>query len=232
MKMGAREILNNPFLSAIKILVLLIALTVVIDTFDIDQRVADQLYRWEGYSWNLKNAWFTSVLIHLGGKYFSIFLLVVVFLLLLGSFYFSPLKIWKRRLVYLLVATSLGSLLVSVGKTLSHVSCPWDFVRYGGALDYLSLIEQLHVRNGNQCFPAGHASAGFAWVAFYFVGLYSQSSWRWIALGFALSMGLLFGVSQQLRGAHFLSHDLWSFGICWMVSLLCYQIILKPYESI
>ncbi len=222
---------RNPFYFVAQFLVMLIVLTLIIDVFNVDQVVADHLYQWEGYDWNLKDAWFTAVLIHLGGKYFSIFLLVIVFLLLLVSFFSPSLHVWTRRLSYLLLAAGLGSLFVSIGKTLSHISCPWDFTRYGGTLDYLSLLEQLHVRNGSQCFPAGHASAGFAWVALYFVGLHSQSRWRWFALGFALFLGILFGVSQQLRGAHFLSHDLWSFGVCWMVSLVCYQLILKPYES-
>ncbi len=34
-----------------------------------------------------------------------------------------------------------------------------------------------------------------------------------------LVAGLIFGISQQLRGAHFLSHDLWSLTICWLVAL-------------
>jgi membrane-associated PAP2 superfamily phosphatase len=32
-------------------------------------------------------------------------------------------------------------------------------------------------------------------------------------------LGLLFGFSQQLRGAHFLSHDLWTLAICWGTAL-------------
>jgi hypothetical protein len=32
-------------------------------------------------------------------------------------------------------------------------------------------------------------------------------------------MGVVFGATQQLRGAHFLSHDLWTAAICWFNSL-------------
>lgn len=218
--------------SLIKATVILIAATFFIDVLNVDQIVADRIYQWEGYSWELKNAWFTSVFIHFGGKYFSIFLIIVVLFFLLASFVLPPLRGWRLRLTYLFIAAVLGSLSVSIGKTISNISCPWDFSRYGGTLEYISLIEQLRVRNGSQCFPAGHASAGFAWVALYFVGLHSNSSWRWPALFFSLFLGVLFGVSQQLRGAHFLSHDLWSFGCCWMVSLVCYYLILNPYESL
>lgn len=218
-------------LSVIIVLVLLIFISVMIEIAGIDQAVADQIYRWEGSQWRFKNDWITAVLIHKGGKYFSIAMLFSVITLLILS-YISPLLTeWKYRLQYLLVATILGTLIVSLGKATTNISCPWDFSRYGGTQEYLTLIEQLWVRNGSQCFPAGHASAGFTWVALYFVGYHTKSAWRWPALFFALSLGVVFGISQQLRGAHFLSHDLWSFGFCWMVSLICYEVMLKPYES-
>lgn len=31
-------------------------------------------------------------------------------------------------------------------------------------------------------------------------------------------LGLTFGITQQLRGAHFLSHDLWSAALCWAIA--------------
>ncbi len=214
-----------------KVLATLIFISVIIEITGLDQALADFIYQSEGNQWYFKNEWVTAVLIHKGGKYFSIALLFSVVMLLLLSYISPLLAAWKHRLQYLSVATISGSLIVSVGKIFTNISCPWDFSRYGGTQEYLSLIEQLWVRNGSQCFPAGHASAGFAWVALYFVGLYSKSFWRWPALFFSLSLGIVFGISQQLRGAHFLSHDIWSLGICWMVSLICYEVMLKPYES-
>lgn len=218
-------------LSSTNVLAALVFISVLIEITGVDQALADLIYQWEGHQWHFKNEWITAVLIHKGGKYFSIAMLLAVVILLLLSYISPVLAAWKYRLQYLLTATISGSLIVSVGKVITNISCPWDFSRYGGTQEYLPLIEQLWVRNGSQCFPAGHASAGFAWVALYFVGLYSKSFWRWPALFFALSLGIVFGISQQLRGAHFLSHDLWSFGICWMVSFICYEVMLKPYES-
>lgn len=218
-------------LSSANIVTALVFVSVIIEITGLDQALADFIYQWEGSQWQLKNEWFTAVFIHKGGKYFSIAMLLAIVILLLLSYISKVLAAWKYRLKYLLLATILGSLVVSVGKVITNISCPWDFSRYGGTQEYLPLIEQLWVRNGNQCFPAGHASAGFVWVALYFVGRHSQSLWRWPALFFALSLGIVFGISQQLRGAHFLSHDIWSFGICWMVSLICYEVMLKPYES-
>jgi membrane-associated PAP2 superfamily phosphatase len=46
--------------------------------------------------------------------------------------------------------------------------------------------------------------------------------WRLLGLAVGGGLGLLFGISQQLRGAHFLSHDVWTAGICWATALLTY----------
>lgn len=230
--MNLKNQIDKPFLliSLTKLIVILILITFIIEIFSLDKLVADHIYQWEGNQWSLKNEWATAVLIHLGGKYFSISMLLITLMLLLASYTLPALKPWKYRLLYLVTATLSGSIFVSIGKSFSDISCPWDFDRYGGTLEYTSLLEQLWLRNGSHCFPAGHASAGFAWVALYFVGLHSNSIWRRWALGFALLLGCIFGISQQLRGAHFLSHDIWSFGFCWMVSLICYAVMLKPYE--
>ena len=46
-----------------------------------------------------------------------------------------------------------------------------------------------------------------------------RPAWRWMALAAGLMIGAIFGWTQQVRGAHFLSHDLWTLLICWVVAL-------------
>ena len=41
---------------------------------------------------------------------------------------------------------------------------------------------------------------------------------RWLVL--ALVLGLILGIAQQLRGAHYMSHTLWTAWICWTFGLL------------
>ena len=60
------------------------------------------------------------------------------------------------------------------------------------------------------CFPAGHAMAGFSFVGGYWVFRDSQPRLARIWLAAALCAGLLLGLAQQWRGAHFMSHTLWS----------------------
>jgi len=100
------------------------------------------------------------------------------------------------------------------------MDCPWDLLRYGGTHPRVGLFGLRPAGLGrNHCFPAGHASGGYAWLALYFFFLAVRPGWRWAGLAAGACLGLVFGVSQQLRGAHFLSHDLWTIAICWTTAL-------------
>ena len=109
-----------------------------------------------------------------------------------------------------------GALAITVLKRLNHTSCPWDLVEFGGVARHVS-----HwlwgVRDGGagHCFPAGHASTAFAYLAGWFVLRRSapRAAGRWL-LG-ALLAGMLLGLAQQMRGAHYMSHTLWTAWICW-----------------
>lgn len=49
------------------------------------------------------------------------------------------------------------------------MECPWDLTRYGGDLPFVGLLERRPAdMPDTACFPAGHASAGYAWLALYF----------------------------------------------------------------
>ncbi|MEY5029007.1 MAG: hypothetical protein RLZ63_1322 [Pseudomonadota bacterium] len=116
-------------------------------------------------------------------------------------------------------------LAVSLVKGFSHTSCPWDLQVFGGKLPLVSHWDfGLRDGGGGHCFPAGHASTGFAFMAGGFWLLPHQRSWArlwWTLTGLS---GLVLGLVQQARGAHFTSHTLWTAWICWSVGLLCFSL--------
>lgn len=65
----------------------------------------------------------------------------------------------------------------------------------------------------------GPYRSGLWYLALYLFCLKVRPKWRWYGLVSGILMGLLFGVTQQARGAHFISHDLWTAAICWFNSL-------------
>jgi membrane-associated PAP2 superfamily phosphatase len=135
---------------------------------------------------------------------------------------------WRWQSGYFTVAMVLAIALVGLLKTLTNVDCPWDLQEFGGRFPYVHVFADRP--NGlphAQCFPAAHSSSGYALMALYFVAYeYSRRLAR-LGLAVGLFIGLLFGVAQQSRGAHFFSHDVWSACITWLVSLSLYAFAFK-----
>lgn len=184
-----------------------------------DLWLADHLYALEGGHWALQHAWVTEELVHQWGKRLDI----VAWLLLACTRIVIARdpgnRAWWRPLDYLLVASLAGPLAVSWLKSWTAVDCPWDLARYGGTHPYLELLQARPSGDRpGQCFPSGHASAGYGWLTLFFGLGAVDRRWGRIGLGIALGLGLVFGFGQQLRGAHFLSHDVASAAVCWVMA--------------
>ncbi len=127
----------------------------------------------------------------------------------------------QARRVQIPVTTVLALLLVSSMKLHSTTSCPWDLRQFGGTAVYVSHWARGVTDGGTGgCFPAGHASAGFAFVGGFFAFRHTlpKVARRWL-VG-ALAAGLLMGMAQQVRGAHYMSHTLWTAWLCWATAAL------------
>jgi len=126
-----------------------------------------------------------------------------------------------------MVTALLSTVIVSVLKQHTGVDCPWDLQRYGGDRMVLGLFESRPLSMGRAaCFPAGHASAGYGWIAAYFALASVRPGWRWWGLGVGLFTGVVFGFGQQIRGAHFFSHDLWTLTLSWLSAAISARIWL------
>ncbi|MCE7521382.1 phosphatase PAP2 family protein [Vreelandella titanicae] len=207
-------------------LLFLIAMS-VFSVLKIDFTITDFIYRLQGNAWAWKDTLITQDVLHKGGKWLSLTMGLITLLLLMLSTVVARFKVYRTPLLYLFSATLLSALLVATIKHLVSMECPWDLVRYGGARDFIGL---LNIRPSSMpasaCFPAGHASAGYTWIALYFFFTAIRPHWRWAGLALGLGLGLTFGITQQFRGAHFLSHDLWTVMICWTVSFVLSRFLL------
>lgn len=168
----------------------------------------------------MRDHWFFVQVLHEGGRRLG---WLLVLLLALGVWW--PQGVLRRLDAGERLQMALSALLalatVSIGKNLSTTSCPWDLAEFGGVARYashwaLGVIDG----GGGRCFPAGHASAGFAFVGGYFALRHKAPiAARWWLAGAVLA-GLALGGAQQVRGAHFMSHTLWTGWLCWTVGWL------------
>lgn len=132
----------------------------------------------------------------------------------------DSLTAWRRPLGYLALSVLVSTALVAAIKAGSNMDCPWDIDGLGGSRPHLGLFEtRPDALPDASCFPAGHASGGYAWMALYFFFLMTRPHLRWHGLAIGIGTGAVFGIAQQLRGAHFLSHDLWTAALCWATTL-------------
>ncbi|RUR28323.1 phosphatase PAP2 family protein [Vreelandella andesensis] len=209
-------------------LLFLIAMS-VFGVLNIDITLADVIYRFQGNTWAWKDALITQDIFHKGGKWLSLAMGLAILLLLILSTTVTRLKAYRMPLLYLFSATLLSALLISTIKHLVSMECPWDLIRYGGERDFIGLLDiRPSSMPASACFPAGHASAGYTWIALYFFFAVTRPHWRWAGLAVGLGLGLVFGLTQQFRGAHFLSHDLWTVMLCWTVSFALSRLLLNP----
>jgi membrane-associated PAP2 superfamily phosphatase len=122
----------------------------------------------------------------------------------------------------------LGTGLTALGKTVINRHCPWDYARYGGKVPYVRLFEPpapgYPVGHG---FPAGHAAGGYALLGSYFIFYRRSRRLAMAGLFLGLTTGTVFAVGQQVRGAHFASHNLWTILLCWGSALLLYTFIFR-----
>ena len=129
-------------------------------------------------------------------------------------------RLARRDRVQLALSVLAAIAVSTLVKRISSSSCPWDLAEFGGVARYVSHWSWGVWDGGaGHCFPAGHASAGLGFVAGWFVlrrtAAHLAAAWLWTAL----AVGVLLGLSQQLRGAHYLSHTLWSAWLCWSFGL-------------
>jgi len=193
-----------------------------------DLLLGDLLYRWQGGTWRLQDAWLTSHIIHDRGRTLvggaALFLLVAIVL----SHFIQPLRPYRKGLYYVLASALITAAIVNLMKEYSALDCPWDLARYGGEKTFVNLFDRrIPGQSPGGCFPAGHASGLYCWLGLFFLARHFKPRWRFHVLGGVLTLGLVFGIAQQLRGAHFISHDLWTLYISWMSATLCYFYLFR-----
>jgi membrane-associated PAP2 superfamily phosphatase len=220
--MATRSRAGSLFRPALITFMLLLVL-LAFDASDLDMRLA----RWFGNAqgFPLTEHWLLTDALHDGGRLVAWLLAMCLTLAV-----WWPVG-WLRRLhtrerVQLIATALLSVLLVSSLKAFSTTSCPWDLAAFGGVARHVSHWSWLPDGGSGRCFPAGHASSGFAFIGGYFVWRRHSMvmARRWLVL--ALLAGFTLGLGQQLRGAHFMSHTLWTGWLCWSLALAVEAVLL------
>ncbi len=124
----------------------------------------------------------------------------------------------RLRLRVVALSAALVPLATSLLKQSSNAHCPWDLSRYGGAQPYVRLFESLPPgAMAGHCLPAGHASTSLWLIACAVFWLPKDPRTAAGVAAAGMVVGMAMGWMQQLRGAHFLTHTLWSVWVAVLV---------------
>lgn len=209
-------------------LMLLVCLAVVSHS-SLDTSIAHRyFYSVLDHAWVGANNWWVNTVLHEGGRWFVRGIVASSLLLYVVTFVKPQWRELRRPSLFFTVAMVLALGVVGLLKVWTNVDCPWDLQEFGGRFPYVELFSHRpSALRHAQCFPAAHASSGYALMAVYFLVRERSATGARVGLTAGLLVGLMFGIAQQSRGAHFLSHDAWSACITWLVSLSVYTVVFR-----
>lgn len=190
---------------------------------NIDLELANRMFDNAHHVFPWRHSWFAERFSHEFMKAALVMTaLLAIALVLLDAL--RPFASWTRlfRMQARIVAVAAAAvpLTTSMLKKASVSHCPWDLRQYGGAEPYVRLFDALPGgAHAGHCLPAGHASSAL-WLVALGVLFLPHAPRKALAVSAAgLLLGLGLGWVQQMRGAHFLTHTLWSAWIACAVVL-------------
>jgi membrane-associated PAP2 superfamily phosphatase len=178
--------------------------------------------------WIGADSWIVNELLHTGGRWAIRALLALALAFWIATCIERDWRALRRPAAFFVISVFLSICVIGLLKTLTNVDCPWDLAPFGGRYPFIELFaDRPDALRIGRCFPAAHASSGYALVALYFTFRERHAGLAKIGLAVGLLTGLTFGLAQQARGAHFVSHDLWSAFLVWTVTLSVYSFAFR-----
>jgi membrane-associated PAP2 superfamily phosphatase len=199
----------------------------------LDIWLAQHFYDHEHHVWLYQNSWALEKVFHRGGRTLIGIFMIGVLLTWVLSFVVKRWRHLRLPTGYILV-TALTSLeIVSELKSITHMYSPWDLQVFGGANPHVRLFDSADTNSPiGYAFPAGHAAGGYILLSLYFWLQHTMHRYRYAALALAIIVGMSFGIAQQIRGAHMLSHDLTTIAICWLSCLVWAKLLLQRKRDV
>jgi len=165
-----------------------------------------------------------------------VYVLLVFVLICVLIFFRSHKKIalYRQGLIIVLFSTICIPLFVSSLKAITNTPCPKNIIQYSGAHPYVRVFDKFpkgdKPEKNFRCFPAGHASGGFALMSLFF--LFKTPRAKKVVLSTAILLGWVTGTYKMLIGDHFLSHTLVTMEIAWLFIIFFHNILNPRLDKI
>ncbi|MFH0710652.1 MAG: phosphatase PAP2 family protein [Pseudomonadota bacterium] len=131
-------------------------------------------------------------------------------------------KAYRRGLIIVVLSSIAVPLVVGSLKAVSNMPCPKSLDIFNGTYPHTCVWEKYATKDCHlekqKCWPAGHASGGFALLSLIF--LFQDRRNKIAAGGAAIVIGGSMGSYKMLIGDHFLSHTVITMIVAWLLVLL------------
>lgn len=198
---------------------------------NVDMWLAHAMYDAGSGEFPMRHAWFTEKFSHSYMRTIMILLGLCAVLPAIADLW-RPRSGWsagfRLRLRVVALSAVLVPLAISLLKQASSSHCPWDLAEFGGVETYVRLFDAaLPGASAGKCMPAGHASSALWLVSLTAFWLPHRPRAAGAVFCATLAVGFFLGWMQQLRGAHFLTHTLWSMWIACAIVAAIYGWALR-----
>jgi membrane-associated PAP2 superfamily phosphatase len=149
--------------------------------------------------------------------------LLLLFILSFRVKRFSHFK--QKKYLYIILCVAIIPALIALLKKTTGIFCPYQTDIFGGIQSHVGLLSANIPAGYGRCFPAGHASGGFALMGLIFMAETRQKRLLYTIL--SIGTGIFMSGYQMMNGRHFLSHGLVTFLVAWAVCCLLYLILFN-----
>ena len=197
---------------------------------DVDVTVQDYFFDPLSHSWILDGDMEPYHFIFYSGIKKLLIIIAVGFLIALLFFRKTTLvQHYKKGILIVILSAIFVPMTVGGLKKTTNMPCPKHEIHYGGAYPrtavWQSYPPKYTAMDTIACWPAGHASGGFALMSLFF--LFKKRRNKYIALFVALLIGWSMGSYKMIIGDHFFSHTWITMVLAWLIILMIAGIVRK-----
>ena len=198
---------------------------------DIDIYLQNKCFNYEGHEWLINPARHKQLTIFFydGLKRSLVIFAVLCLFNLILSVKLKNLRNYNHFCLTMLLSFIFIPVIVAGAKYFTNVYCPYQLDIYNGLYPFVRVLESyptdfIQPKPG-RCFPAGHATAGFAFLGLYYA--FRSKPLKITGLCLGLTLGWTAGIYQMLRGQHFLSHTLFSMIAALTLIVIINHLVMK-----
>ena len=211
------------------ITIVLLIITILFFQFsNVDVWVENLFYNALTHNWLIdRNDKILKIIFYTGIKKLLIALAAIMLLSLVVFRNSKITKEYKKGLIVVILSAIFVPLIVGGLKALTNTPCPKNTDIYGGNYPEIKVLDiypkNFHQKKRIKCWPAGHASGGFALLSLFFLFKSRKNKKRAILL--AMIVGWSMGLYKMMIGDHYLSHTIVTMLLAWLLIIIIARLL-------